>query len=243
MPKDTYYFPHDYSATSNPKISAMIGNYKAEGFGIYWHIIELLHQNDDHKLPLKKHMYLAIAKQMLTSAEQVLKFIRDCIDEYELFYESDGFFYSDRVTKNIEKRQEISEKRSQSGRKGFEAKQAIAKQVQANAEQKEAFVKQNQAKERKGKETTIKSSKGFAAPFLEDVVKYFVENGYSEQSATTAFNYYNSANWVDSRGNQIRSWKQKMISVWFKPENIKSNILPLNERPVIDHRKNAEGWK
>lgn len=115
MAKDTYYFAHDYTASSNPKISAMINDYKAEGYGLYWHIIELLHQNEDHRLQMKKHIYSAIAKQMLTSVEQVLKFIKDCVEEYELLYLEDGFFYSDRVNKNLEKRAEISQKRSFAG--------------------------------------------------------------------------------------------------------------------------------
>jgi len=59
----------------------------------------------------------------------------------------------------------------------------------------------------------------FTPPILEDVKKYFADNGYSEYSSEKAFNYYNEADWVDSKGNKIRNWKQKMIAVWFKPEN------------------------
>lgn len=62
-------------------------------------------------------------------------------------------------------------------------------------------------------------SKKFIHPSLEEVKKYFIENGYSQSAATKAFNYYNTAQWVDSKGNKVRNWKQKMISVWFKDEN------------------------
>ena len=58
-------------------------------------------------------------------------------------------------------------------------------------------------------------------PNLDQVKSYFIENGYSEQSAVKAFNYYSVAGWKDSNGKQVRNWKQKMQSVWFKDENKK----------------------
>jgi hypothetical protein len=61
--------------------------------------------------------------------------------------------------------------------------------------------------------------KAFTPPILENVKLYFIENGYSEQSAEKAFNYYNEGSWKDSKGNAVKNWKQKMISVWFKDEN------------------------
>jgi hypothetical protein len=59
----------------------------------------------------------------------------------------------------------------------------------------------------------------FIPPTLSDVQSYFQENGYSIESANKAFNYYASANWIDSKNNKIKNWKQKMIGVWFKEEN------------------------
>lgn len=59
----------------------------------------------------------------------------------------------------------------------------------------------------------------FTAPQLLEVESYFIENGYTKESAIKAFNYYNVANWKDSNGKQVKNWKQKMQSVWFKDEN------------------------
>lgn len=56
-------------------------------------------------------------------------------------------------------------------------------------------------------------------PLLEDVKKYFLENGYTESAATTAFKFYAANNWYDSKGNKVQSWKQKMITVWFKDKH------------------------
>ena len=70
-------------------------------------------------------------------------------------------------------------------------------------------------------ETEKRQSKKFVPPLIEDVIKYFQENGYSEESAKNAFHYYQDGDWKDSRGQPVRSWKQKMRGVWFKPENKK----------------------
>src|SRR3990172_6930193 len=33
------------------------------------------------------------------------------------------------------------------------------------------------------------------------------------------FKYYETGDWKDDKGNQVKNWKQKMQSVWFKEEN------------------------
>jgi len=56
-------------------------------------------------------------------------------------------------------------------------------------------------------------------PTESEVVQFFSENGYSTDAGSRAFHYYNDANWKDSKGNTVKSWKQKMRGVWFKEEN------------------------
>lgn len=69
------------------------------------------------------------------------------------------------------------------------------------------------------KENNKKKTNVFIPPALFEIQKYFSENGYSNEAAEKAFKYYDSANWKDSNGKQVNNWKQKMIAVWFKPEN------------------------
>lgn len=69
-------------------------------------------------------------------------------------------------------------------------------------------------------------------PEEQDVINYFTDNGYSAEAGKKAFNYYNSNNWKDSKGKPVKSWKQKMIGVWFKDENKikpKDNVIYLPE--------------
>lgn len=91
----------------------------------------------------------------------------------------------------------------------------LSKQSESTGESIDSINKQE------NKET---KNKVFTPPILSDVISYFVENGYTEQSAEKAFRYYNDAGWKDSKGNKVKNWKQKMQGVWFKDEN-KKQIL------------------
>lgn len=64
-----------------------------------------------------------------------------------------------------------------------------------------------------------KSKPTFTPPPLADVIEYFKVNGYTEQAAKTAYNYYSVANWRDANNKPVANWKQKMIAVWFKDIN------------------------
>lgn len=73
------------------------------------------------------------------------------------------------------------------------------------------------------KNKRISKPNKFIKPSLNEVKDYFIENGYSEDGAKTAFKYYEAGDvdgqWFDASGKKVISWKQKMISTWFKPEN------------------------
>jgi hypothetical protein len=71
----------------------------------------------------------------------------------------------------------------------------------------------------KEKEKVKGKEKGELTPTLQSVIDYFVLHGYTKESASKAFHYYDCAGWKDSKGNKVRNWKQKMQAVWFKDEN------------------------
>lgn len=145
--KESFYFPHDYEAANDPKVQALLSEYGGIGYGVFWRIIELLHSDEEHKIPMKQYIFIAIAKQMLASAEQIMAIVNFAINECELFETDGDFIWSKRVNRNFLRRKEISEKRSISGKLGAEKKWAMA-----NA-------KQNLAKHGKGKEKKEKEIK------------------------------------------------------------------------------------
>lgn len=78
-------------------------------------------------------------------------------------------------------------------------------------------------------------------PSIDEVIAYFKENKYTEQSAIKAFGYYQASvtetkkHWSDGKGNPIKNWKMKMQSVWFKDENKET------EKPAFEDRNNQRG--
>lgn len=153
--KESFYFPHDYEAANDPKVQALLSEYGGIGYGVFWRIIELLHSDEEHKIPMKQYIFIAIAKQMLASAEQIMAIVNFAINECELFETDGDFIWSKRVNRNFLRRKEISEKRSISGKLGAEKKWAMA-----NA-------KQNLAKHGKGKEKKEKEiNNTYTADFL-----------------------------------------------------------------------------
>lgn len=153
--KDAYYFSHDYNPTSDPKIQALIGEYGAVGYGIFWRIVEMLHEDELHKLPCKQYIYLALAKQLLTSVEQVSSIVDYCINVCELFQSDNTFFWSERVIRNISKRTEISNKRSKAGKISAESRKNTT-----SVEHVSTGVEQNSTNGNKGKESKGKENKG-----------------------------------------------------------------------------------
>lgn len=154
MSDNSFYFSHDYSASMDIKVEAMVGDFGAAGYGLFWTIVEMLHSESEHKLPLKKLTYMAISKRMSTPIEDVERFVQKCINDYELFVSDDEYFYSKRVFTNISKRNEIREKRSESGKLGGRPKSKI-KQTESICLANESKGKESKEKEIKGNINTV----------------------------------------------------------------------------------------
>ena len=147
--KEAYYFSHDYSTTNDPKIQALLGKYGAKGYGIYWRVVEILHEEQDHKLYLKPYMFEAIASTFKEEVTLVKEIITYQVKVCELFKKKSNYIYSDRVLENIAKRDKIKEVRSLAGQKSAEVRK---QQKVTNAEQMLKPVKQKVTKESKIKE-------------------------------------------------------------------------------------------
>ena len=234
--KDTYYFSHDYNPTSDPKIQALIGEHGAVGYGLYWRIVEMLHEEETHKLPCKKYIYLALAKQMSTSVEQVEIIVKCCIELCELLVSDNDFFWSERVMRNINKRTELSNKRSKAGK------------MSAEMRKNSTSVQQNPTKERKVKENKVnenKENKEIKETISKDIVQKKVDakastltrrdefykslipflSTYGKDMIRDFFDYWSEQN---KSGTQMRFEKQptwevaKRLATWNKRDTFKN---------------------
>lgn len=197
MGKDAYYFSHDANARHDPKILAMMSVYGAKGYGWYWIIIEMLREQSDLKLSLSgKYTFNAIAMQMHCNADECKKFVLDCINEFELFASDDHYFWSESLIRRMEKREEVSKKRSEAAKKRWSKKPDTSKdseQINTTSEQKESKTdanalqsgsikgKEKKVKERKEKEIKTKEEE----PGPENMIDFLIQNNIVHPGSIT----------------------------------------------------------
>jgi len=69
-------------------------------------------------------------------------------------------------------------------------------------------------------------------PTQDEVISYFIEKGSTQEQGIKAFEYYDVAGWKDSRGKQVKNWKQKMLAVWI------NNSINQNKKSDYEQRVN-----
>lgn len=71
---------------------------------------------------------------------------------------------------------------------------------------KDSIVKDSIEEDKKGKKHKV-----FVPPTYEEVIEYAKEKG-REDLAKEFFEYFTVGEWVDSKGNKVKNWKQKFIT-------------------------------
>jgi hypothetical protein len=133
MPKDTFYFSHDYNARNDEKIKRLIRKHGMQGYGVFWSIVEDLY-NNANALRLD---YDGIAYDLRSDSDTVFSVIND----FDLFVFDVNTFGSLSVQKRLDERNDKSIKARESANKRWNNANALQSQSDSNA-----------IKERKGKE-------------------------------------------------------------------------------------------
>lgn len=105
MKTDTAYFPHDIDASSDPKILELRYKMGSKGYGIFWLLVEILHNG-----PFGPDNLGAIAYQLREDIET----IKSVLEDFDLFYVENGVYTSDRIKENT-MRAESTSRRANAG--------------------------------------------------------------------------------------------------------------------------------
>jgi hypothetical protein len=166
LDKETFYFPHDYNASQDPKIMMLLTSCGLSGVGMFWILIEILHQQPDGKLAYEAYkQYIEFYATFDSDrGEHLLNTIEQELINTKLLSQKDGFVFSNRVLSNKKQREILSEKRSLAGKISAELrlKRTSVEQVSTSV-QHPCSTKVN--KERKGKER--KGNKGPKEIYIE----------------------------------------------------------------------------
>lgn len=98
MRKEAYYFSHDANAQDDPKCMQLMDELGAEGYGIFWLLIERLRSEKEFILPYT--VVSAYAKRWGSSKDVVEK----VINNYGLFIVENGNFWSERLKQSMEQK-------------------------------------------------------------------------------------------------------------------------------------------
>jgi len=125
--KKTNYFSHDSNARNDDKILAIRMKFGAEGYGIYFMLLERLREDSKY---MSIRDYNMIAFDFRTSVDK----IKSIVEDFGLFiFTEDGkYFYSENFNERMSVKDEKTEKRSIAGRKGMAIRYAKKQQNDNN---------------------------------------------------------------------------------------------------------------
>jgi len=202
MPKDTFYFSHDYNSRNDEKIKKLIRKHGMQGYGIFWAIVEELY-NNANALHLD---YDGIAFDLRTESE----IIKSVLHDFDLFVFNGDNFGSLSVQNRINNRQDKSQKARDSAYSRWNKNKINTNAVQTQSDS-------NAIKERKGKEIKGKESKE-SKPSIDEFLSFckddMIKNGMNfllyEYSLKSKFSSWVENNWKDGNNKPIKSWKSKI---------------------------------
>jgi len=177
------YFSHDYGTRHKKKLAALVHEHKMRGYGLFWVIVEMLHEDSTRWMDLDDLTYISIQRESGESVNYIKSFIDQCICRYKVFHQEDGRFTTERVLRNIDMRLEIKEKRAQAGRISGEVRRAKVspdEQVLNKNEQVFDNAEQNGTKERKVNKSKVNNylrPKGLTASFEADPAELRAKKG------------------------------------------------------------------
>lgn len=161
--KDAYFFSHDCNARNDPKILALRSVYGAEGYGVYFMLVEILREQPEYKLAVNKYIWSTLAMQMQVEASRLEQIITDCCTEFSengstLLVNDGKYLFSSSLLRRMGKVDDISKLRQEAARKRWENKPCKVS-GQSGSCSSDANAEENDANKRKAKQSKPKQSK------------------------------------------------------------------------------------
>ncbi len=117
MAKDAFFLKLDANTLEDPKIKVLFKHYGVQGFGQYIVTILKLRNEDKHRLEYCDFTFEALGLDFgCDKVEEVQKFIDDCIKKFNLFKLEDGFFFTERLNRDMARLEEKRELNRTAGR-------------------------------------------------------------------------------------------------------------------------------
>jgi DnaD/phage-associated family protein len=220
------YFPHDSNARNDAKLLKVRMKYGADGYGVYFMLLERLRDDSEYK-SVKDYNMIAFDLRVDASL------IKDIVENFGLFaFTDDGeCFYSESFNKRMSIKDEVSNKRAAAGKKGAAKRwngKAMAKQSSENSKDiakpseddgNKSKVKESKVNKTKRQQTTapVKAAErpveeSSSSSSILDICNFWEGNGFGQLSP---FTRESLVDWVDDMRKAGSS----------EPENLVLNAL------------------
>ena len=124
--REKNYFSHDYH--SRDHLRDIRKDWKLAGVGFYWCLVEILHENGGS---IKENEIEEIADDLRADFQMA----HDVVYKYGKFQIKKGKIYSSRVIENLQKREEISKKRTAAAKNRWNGRSQGAGELENDEEQ------------------------------------------------------------------------------------------------------------
>lgn len=211
------YFPLE--VTLDDKFELIEAEHGIVGFGVIIKLYQKIYA-DNYYIIWDKKALLVFSNRINVDINSINAIINSCL-EWDVFSKKLFDKFQVLTSKGIQERFFFIAKR----RKFLVVcKELMLTIIDINAYKKVEYVDINSQRKGKVKGKVKGKGKGkkklFIPPSLEESENFAFEKGYTKQIGKTAFEYYSNQEppWTDRNGKQVKSWKSKMIAVWFKDE-------------------------
>jgi hypothetical protein len=154
MTKESFYFSHDYNARNDEKILELRSNFGAEGYGVFWMLIETMAENANGGVKASLMGGLSVAYGIPKA--RLIEIVDFCI-LVNLLFEKDGFYFSQRLLDHKAERKFLSDKGKEGAEQRKKNKEKKEKEAEAARDANRGAIGDadgdGNTKERKGKES------------------------------------------------------------------------------------------
>lgn len=99
------YFSHDMYPQKDKSIVMLMDELGYEGYGLYWRIVEFMHQNE-----------LCIGEERLIAGKDYVEKVKSILNDFNLFRIEDNRYISDRILRNLAEQKEKIETKSKAAK-------------------------------------------------------------------------------------------------------------------------------
>jgi len=229
------YFPFYVNDYMNDE---KLNECSAESAGVYTRIMCIMHKSEEYGVILLNQKDKQTDSKVKNFAYKLAKHMPYTVDVIErsldeLIYYGVIQLEGDKLSqKRMIKDNYLSEIRAKAGKKGGDKTSfAKAKNIansQANSENENENINKDVIINKKG---GAGGGKKFIPPTLEEIQAYCKERN-NNVDPKKFYDFFNTGDWIDSKGEPVRNWKQKVIT--WEGRNKKEDEPPEKPKQYFD---------